>query len=441
VYSDEGALADYLRKNPAARQAIREADARWILKRTQDLAGLAGLAGLDQRGRQAIAEVKRLLAEGYQVVDFEAVEWRSRWGRRRTDFVCRLSLKPSVRHTNTGQLRFEGRTTPRNPLALRGLLREIMIRNRRSSVGVRFPPRQAAVYYLNLTPPERELYEGVTAYIRQQLQGFSEEGSQPQGAHLRLTLMTLQKELCSSPQAVARTLDKLDVAGSDPRLAGYLSLARGIEHGRKVTAAQIILEQYPGKFLVFTDYLPTLHALHIALDQAGHETVLFHGGMSAYERIEAVRAFRGSARVMISTQSGGEGHNLQFCHQMINYDLPWNPMRIEQRIGRIHRLGQTQPVAIFNLSATQTIEAYVLDLLARKIRMFELVIGELDLILGVLDEQRSFEDYIQEAWAGSRSEAELLQKIAELETLIGHARTSYEHIRVTSDELSELIGE
>jgi hypothetical protein len=116
-------------------------------------------------------------------------------------------------------------------------------------------------------------------------------------------------------------------------------------------------------------------------------------------------------------------------------------MRIEQRIGRIHRLGQTHQVSIFNLSATQTIEAYVLDLLARKIRMFELVIGELDLILGALDEQRGFEDYIQEAWAGSHSEAELLRKIAELEAILDQAHTSYEQIRVTSDELSGLIGE
>jgi superfamily II DNA or RNA helicase len=441
VYSDEYVLAGYLRKNPAARQAQREAGAHHILRRSEDLAELGRLPGLNQPGRQAVAEVKQLLAQGYQVVDFEAIEWRGRWGRRRADFVCHLSLKPTASQGNSGRPSSEHHTTPRNSLALRGLLREVMIRNRRSGVGVRFPPRQAAVYYLNLTPPERELYDGVTGYIRQQLQTVSEEGSQPAAGHLRLTLMTLQKELCSSPQAVARTLDKLLARGPDPRLADYLALAQSVDQGRKLAATQIILEQYPGKFLIFTDYLPTLYALRAALDQAGHETVIFYGGMSAYERVEAVRAFRQSARVMISTQSGGEGHNLQFCHQMINYDLPWNPMRIEQRIGRIHRLGQTHQVSIFNLSATQTIEAYVLDLLARKIRMFELVIGELDLILGALDEQRGFEDYIQEAWAGSHSEAELLRKIAELETILDHARTSYEQIRVTSDELSGLIGE
>jgi hypothetical protein len=142
---------------------------------------------------------------------------------------------------------------------------------------------------------------------------------------------------------------------------------------------------------------------------------------------------------MISTQSGSEGHNLQFCHQMINYDLPWNPMRIEQRVGRLHRLGQSETVSIFNLAANGTIEAYILDLLAHKIRMFELVIGELDLILGELGEERSFEDYIEQAWAGSQSEAQLRQMITDLEASLKKALKTYEEVREVSDELSDLL--
>jgi superfamily II DNA/RNA helicase len=88
----------------------------------------------------------------------------------------------------------------------------------------------------------------------------------------------------------------------------------------------------PRKFLIFADFRPSVEALRAALTADGIEAVTFHGGMSALERAEAVRRFRQSARVMISTQSGSEGHNLQFCHQLINFDLPWNPMRIEQRV-------------------------------------------------------------------------------------------------------------
>ncbi len=223
------------------------------------------------------------------------------------------------------------------------------------------------------SPPERTLYDKVTAYIREQLwQAKSANGgtSHKTRAAIKLAMMTLQKQLSSSPQAVARTLRKMiDHHPDNPDLAEQLVLTWDIERGRKVDAALEILAEYPGKFLIFTDYLPTMDALQVALKEAGHEVVVFHGGMSALKRAETVRAFRSSARVMISTCSGGEGHNLQFCHQMINYDLPWNPIRIEQRVGRLHRLGQKEAVTIFNLAAHDTIEAYILDLLAHKIGM------------------------------------------------------------------------
>jgi hypothetical protein len=82
----------------------------------------------------------------------------------------------------------------------------------------------------------------------------------------------------------------------------------------------------------------------------------------------------------------------------VNYDLPWNPLRIEQRIGRVHRLGQEREVHVVNLWALDTVEAYLMEILDRKIHMFELVVGELDLILGTLDARRSFEDLMMEIW-------------------------------------------
>lgn len=91
--------------------------------------------------------------------------------------------------------------------------------------------------------------------------------------------------------------------------------------------------------------------------------------------------FRGRARVLVATEAGGEGINLQFCNHMINFDLPWNPMRVEQRIGRVHRLGQTRDVKIYNLYTTGTIEAHIVRLLHEKINLFEMVVGELDDIL------------------------------------------------------------
>jgi len=95
--------------------------------------------------------------------------------------------------------------------------------------------------------------------------------------------------------------------------------------------------------------------------------------------------------VLLSTESGGQGLNLQFCHRLVNYDLPWNPMRIEQRIGRIHRYGQERPVEIYTLFLRGTIEEYILHVLTGKIDMFQTVIGEIDAMLSFMHEQQSLE--------------------------------------------------
>jgi SNF2 family DNA or RNA helicase len=134
------------------------------------------------------------------------------------------------------------------------------------------------------------------------------------------------------------------------------------------------------------------------LSDAGHRVVAYHGGLPPASKDAAVRAFREDRRIFLSTEAGGEGHNLQFARTVVNYDLPWNPLRIEQRIGRVHRLGQEREVHVVNLWALDTVEAYLMEILDRKIHMFELVVGELDLILGTLDARRSFEDLMMEIW-------------------------------------------
>jgi len=110
-------------------------------------------------------------------------------------------------------------------------------------------------------------------------------------------------------------------------------------------------------------------------------------------------------------------------------------MRVEQRIGRLHRLGQEHDVTIFNLSCNETIEAHVLDLLARKIRMFELVIGELDMILGNIDGAQSFEELLREAWEAADSEEDLRQRLDRLGEVLVQARRDYERVR----EANELL--
>lgn len=341
---------------------------------------------------------------------------------------------------------------PRNSPTLRRLLNDVMIRNRRSKVDITFPRRKAAIVHLKLSAPEWELYAGVTDYIRRRFQDADSNKA------LRLTLITLQRELSSSPQAVASTLRKMagDMAhGSSVRseLSHFLALAESIPVGRKMTAVREILERYPGQFLIFTEYRATLDVLLARLGEWGIPAVGFHGGLSIEQKEAAVRAFRGDApenpdepkpepvRVLVSTESGAEGRNLQFCHQLINFDLPWNPMRVEQRIGRLHRLGQANEVAIFNLSCDETIEAHVIDLLARKIRMFELVIGELDLILGSMEGTHSFEDLLREAWEKAKNEADLRNRLQQVGALLERARTRYDEIRETNTALDDALDD
>ena len=106
------------------------------------------------------------------------------------------------------------------------------------------------------------------------------------------------------------------------------------------------------------------------------------------------QAFRDRVPVLLCTESGGEGRNIQFCNTLINFDMPWNPMAIEQRIGRIDRIGQQREVFVFNLVTAAPWRMQVLRILEEKITMFELVVGEVGAILGGIDEERDFADLI-----------------------------------------------
>lgn len=142
-----------------------------------------------------------------------------------------------------------------------------------------------------------------------------------------------------------------------------------------------IIEKAQDKVIIFTEYRATQAYLQWYLYTKGITSVLFNGKFSKSKRDWMKQLFRERAQVLIATESGGEGINLQFCHHVINYDLPWNPMKLEQRIGRVHRLGQEEDVHIYNLAIEQTIEQKILDLLSSKIDVFEKVVGDLDDIL------------------------------------------------------------
>ena len=129
--------------------------------------------------------------------------------------------------------------------------------------------------------------------------------------------------------------------------------------------------------------------------------------------------------MLLCTELGGEGRNIQFCNTLINFDLPWNPMAIEQRVGRIDRIGQNREVFVFNLVTRGTLEDELLTLLDEKIVMFELVVGEVGAILGGLEEERKFPDLVLEAWLEA-SEAGRSEAFDALGRRLGAARSRHE---------------
>jgi SNF2 family DNA or RNA helicase len=186
-----------------------------------------------------------------------------------------------------------------------------------------------------------------------------------------------------------------------------------------------LVAEFGDKMVVFTQFRATQELIGRRLAEAGHDVVLFHGSLSRMEKEGAIEDFRDRARVLVCTESGSEGRNLQFAHGLCNYDLPWNPMKIEQRIGRLSRIGQKHDVHVFNLVARGTVEQAVLHLLDAKLSMFEMVIGEIDMILGNLDDEKEFPEVIADLWAESSGDDEFAARMEVLGTRLLAAKVDY----------------
>lgn len=255
----------------------------------------------------------------------------------------------------------------------------------------------------------------------------------------RFTLTLMQMEAGSSPLAVLRTAERLLRREDSHVLSKELSLiyqtAQLCRTSSKFEKLVEILSQTNLKKIVFSHFKPTIELISRGLSQIGIQHVLFHGDMSATEKEESISRFRNHVDVLVSTELGGEGRNLQFCNTMINFDLPWNPMRLEQRIGRIHRIGQKRDVFIFNLCSRGSIEEYLLDILDRKINMFELTLGEIDMILGFLDEEREFSDLVMEAWVQSSKPDEIDAAFSDLGERLMRAREQYFEVKKFHEEI------
>lgn len=332
-----------------------------------------------------------------------------------------------------------GKRLPKNEDKLQEELSKVMIRNRRGDGELEFTKRVVKNIPLTLSPDEQALYNGVCDFVR----GRYEESRGDLGS--MLSLVTLQREVCSSRDAVFVTLVNLFKKTAEdsplrPKIWELVELIRAVKSNTKAEKTLELIRSIGDKAIVFTEYRASQEYLLAFLKERNITAVPYRGGMNRGKKDWMMDLFRNRAQVMVATEAGGEGINLQFCHHIINFDLPWNPMRVEQRIGRVHRLGQTEDVHIFNLSTVGTIEEHILSLLHEKINMFEMVIGGLDTILERFEKQTSLESSLFKMWAESKSDEEIRRQLDRLGDSFRHIREEVEQERKERARLGAILN-
>jgi superfamily II DNA or RNA helicase len=305
-----------------------------------------------------------------------------------------------------------------------------------------FKPRRTQLVPVAWVPrhdEQRRLYEAVTDYVRE---GYN-QALREKRHYIGFLMILMQRLVTSSTRAIATTLEKrLAILGDDEtanamrepppdtewseldgqeqlellfetrlqalrnehgEVAVLLELARRCMAGAPDAKAEALLdymyrlqqeESDPTlKFLVFTEFVPTQEMLRDFLAARGFSVACLNGSMDMEQRRRVQQEFAGEARVLVSTDAGGEGLNLQFCHVVVNYDLPWNPMRIEQRIGRVDRIGQKKVVRALNLVLEDSVEHRVREVLETKLRTIleEFGVDKAGDVLDSAEAEQSFE--------------------------------------------------
>ena len=280
-----------------------------------------------------------------------------------------------------------------------------------------FQPRTTTLLPIAWQPrhqAQQQLYDAVTEYVRE---GYNQATAEHR-TYIGFLMILIQRLVTSSTRAIAATLERRLAALQAPEeqltlaavaeeewqdLDGQeqletllrtrmialrneqaevrllLDAAQRAANAGPDAKAEALLETIYGlqreegdptlKVLIFTEFVPTQEMLRGFLADRGFSAVCLNGTMDMRERKAVQDAFAGEARILISTDAGGEGLNLQFCHVVVNYDIPWNPMRLEQRIGRVDRIGQQHPVRALNFVLEDTVEFRVREVLETKLAL------------------------------------------------------------------------
>lgn len=356
-----------------------------------------------------------------------------------------------------------------NPLFLRRLKEELKDFEGRPL----FPTRHVHTVNYRLSERERQLYNAVTKYVQEHM----DKAIKANRRNVAFAMLILQRRLASSVHALRDSLErrrerlksllqlgqwlkeqevgkidweeledapeaerlkqeqelveKLTNAQTQKELRDEITqldqlirMAKELEKAEEETKLQELrrvvenerLRETKEKLLVFTESVKTMEYLAAKLRSWDFSVSTLHGGMNLDERIRAEHDFRDKTQVMVSTEAGGEGINLQFCSLMVNYDIPWSFTRLEQRMGRVHRYGQKKEVHIYNLVTEDTIEGMVLTRLMERLERARQELGK-DRVYDVIGEifhDRRLEELILEALSQRKTLDEI---VAEIEAL------------------------
>jgi len=397
----------------------------------------------------------------------------------------------------TDKMLAESITDKDNPLFLRRLKEDL----KNFDNTPLFPPRKVLTVKYRLSDDEKLLYNAVTEYVEKHYN----RAMQKDKRNVAFALLILQRRLASSLRAIRRSLERrrdrlqeLHEQGTIIQEVGYIDeealedspelerWRREDELLEKLTSAETLdelkdeierlneliklakeaekkevetklnelkkvmdgerLKKNGEKLLIFSESKDTLEYLVEKIRSWGYSVTYIHGAMNLDKRINAEHEFKEKAQIMVSTEAGGEGINLQFCWLMVNYDIPWNPNRLEQRMGRIHRYGQQYEAHIYNLVAIDTREGRILDTLFNKLDIIRMHLGS-DRVFDVIGDVlpgRSLQDLIIEAVTNKRSLDDILKDIERIpdEEAIGRAKeATLEGLATKHIDLSRILGE
>jgi len=266
-------------------------------------------------------------------------------------------------------------------------LEEVMVRRQRSETGIDYKSRIPKIVTVEMSALEKSIYENTVRLLKSNY--FRANGSEINGA---LIVFAILPKVTSSSKSAIESLTK--IVESDLYAEGTRDFAQGIlddyaklEVDSKIEKLVELVREIrerssDEKILIYTRHPTTLKYIVERLVPQDLKIIEFMGGLDREEKSRRVEGFKkGEADIMISTDCGAEGLNFQFCRNLINYDLPWNPMSVEQRIGRLDRIGQERDMYIYSFATKGTMEEHVVDLIINKMCCVGLVIGELPIIL------------------------------------------------------------